>query len=277
MRLGPLGIGFTQSATGNAESSIEYTGNVPRLAATQQELNATLDLPKLLANLQEASGLSSGLFPSLWATQSYNHPKGEQGSGELDTISTSLGGSWSWDSGQATLGFWRYSSDGPARTASAWNGRGVDASLGVYHSALGVDLNFSYGHMEDAAGTWQSSSALYNSSVTLSCKGENLPPLWATATLGNFDYNSLWATALPTGGTAADLGEAARNEYWSIATGIDLSNLLWNAEISRSNEVAREHSSLKLVFEYTDNSYVNSAASARTADALVAMVVQSTF
>jgi hypothetical protein len=278
VRLGPLGIGFTQTATGNAEPSIEYAGDLPRLTATQQEVNATLDLPKLLPNIQELSGISSELIPSLWVSRSYHHPSSNLGSAELDTVSTAFGGSWSWNTGQATLGYWSYSSDGPADHAgSAWNGEGLDASLGLYHSSLGIDVNFSYGHMEDVAGSWQSASALYDSSITLSYSGESLPPVWATAAVGNFNSNSLLGTALPNARTLADLEEATQNEYWSIETGVDLSSLFWNPEASYSNELAKNHSSVKLVFQYTDNLYRDSGGPTRSADGLVAMLLQSTF
>src|SRR5690349_47897 len=196
VRLGPLKIGFTQSATGKAEPSIEYGDNLPRVTATQQEVNATLDLQKLLPDFQDLTGMPSELVPSLWVSQSYNHPSSRPGSADLDTVSTAFGGSWSWNSGQATLGYWSYASDRPPDHAgSAWNGEGLDASLGFYHATLGVDLNFSYGHMEDVAGSWLSVSALYDSSITLSYSGESLPPVWATAALGNFNSNSLFGTA----------------------------------------------------------------------------------
>jgi hypothetical protein len=278
VRLGPLGVGFTQSATGNAEPSIEYGDNLPRLAATQQDVNVTLDLPKLLSNIEELSGISSELIPNLWVSQSDTHPASKLRSADLETVSTSFGGSWSWDSNQATLGYWNYSSDRPAgRAGSAWNGEGFDATLGLYYSSFGLDLNLSYGHMEDVAGSWQSASTLYDSSITLSYSGESLPPIWATAAAGNFHSSSLLGTALPSAGTLTDLEEATRNEYWSFETGVDLSGLFWNPETSYFNELAKQHSSIKLIFQYTDNLYLDSEGPMRSADGLVAMLVQSTF
>ena len=192
------------------------------LQQSQQEVNATFDLPKLSRQPGRAERPLIGALPVLWASQSYKHPSSDQGAAELET-STSFGGSWTWDSvkqrsaiGATPPTDHRIALGRPGMVVASRPNSGID------HSSLVVDLSFSYGHTQDVAEPWQAASVLYDSSVTLSYKRENLPPLWATAAVGNFDYNSLWGAAPLDGVTAADLGETTRNEYWSIATGIDL-------------------------------------------------------
>jgi hypothetical protein len=156
MRLGSFGIGF-------AQSRIEGLDPVAGFGAEQQEASFTIDLPSLLVG----ANLASSFVPTVWMNGSIKR----EDAATSDTVTTSLGGSWTWDNGYANVGFWNYSSGGPDKaTGAAWGGRGFDANVGTYHSSFSLDFNLAYGHSEDSAASWQSTGALYNSSITLSYK-----------------------------------------------------------------------------------------------------------
>ena len=66
-------------------------------------------------------------------------------------------------------------------------------------SSFGIDVGFSYGQSEDAAPSWQSAGALYNSNATVSYKPDKLPGVSLTAAAGNYDHN-----AITYGGTLSE-------------------------------------------------------------------------
>jgi hypothetical protein len=267
VRLGALGIGF-------AQSSIQSLENVAGSSALQQEASVTLDLPSLLSDSR--IGLASSLVPTLWATRSVKWEEADASG----TLSTSLGGSWTWSNGYATVGYWNYSSYGSdTPSATTWAGQGFDANLGGYYSSFSVDLNLSYGHSEDAVATWQSAGILYDSSLTLSYKPENVPGIWATVAAGNFDYNGLLMGARGTVEPSLDFETSTKSEYWSISAGVDLSELFWNDETSMLRDSDKQQSFVKLLLRYNNDLYLESAAAepTRSADVLVAIMAQHTF
>jgi hypothetical protein len=286
VRVGPFGFGF-------AESSLENAGPVTNLAAVQQgmanlaavrqEASVTLDLPHLLPGTGVSSGVLSKLLPTLWVTGGNSHPPTSgQEAVPSDTVSTSFGGSWTWDIGHATLGYWNYSSAGrEGLAASAWTGQGFDANFGASYSSFGIDVDLSYGRSADVAPAWQSAGALYSSSVTVSYKPDKLPGLWASAAAGNYDQNALviGSTALPYGATSSDLyGVSTNGEYYSVTAGLDLTSMLWGPEALDSEALTGQRSSLKLLYRYSDNLYLDSSAGqTRNVDNLVAMMIQRKF
>ena len=274
VRVGPFGFGFAQSSREQfAWSGFRGVETGANLAAVQQEASVTLALAQLLPN-KEASGLFTKLLPTLWVTTSNEHtPTSGQQAMPSGTVSTSFGGTWAWDMGQATLGYWNYSSSGVA--ASAWSGQGFDASFGLYHSSFSVDVDLSYGHSEDVAPSWQSAGALYGSSVTISYAPAKFPGLWASAAAGNYDQSAI--TFNDVSSVLSNMhGASSNGEYWSIATGVDLTRWFWTA--SDSGAPTGQLSSVKLLYRYTDNLYLDkSTGTERDADSLVAVMIQRTF
>jgi hypothetical protein len=259
VRVGAFGFGFAQSSITNKDDS------VANFSAVQQEASVTLDLPHLLP-AQASSGLVSKVVPTIWMTAS---DRQAPNSDQAGTVTTSFGGSWNWNIGQATLGYWNYSSDGNVGLGSEWSGHGFDANLGAYYSSFGVDVSLSYGH-----SSWQSAGALYNSSVTVSYTPDKLPGLWASAAAGNYDHN-----AIAYGSTSSDLyGVSTNGEYWSIAAGLDVTNWFWAPELSESGALNGQRSSVKLLYRYTDAlSFDSSAGTGRDMNSLVAMMIQRKF
>jgi hypothetical protein len=274
VRVGPFGFGFAQSSREQlAWSGFQGVETGANLAAVQQEASVTLDLAQLLPN-KEASGLSTKLLPTLWVTTSNEHTSTSgQEAVPRGTVSTSFGGTWAWDMGQATLGYWNYSSSGVA--ASAWSGQGFDASFALYHSSFSVDADLSYGHSEDVAPSWQSAGSLYGSSVTISYTPAKFPGLWASAAAGNYDQSAI--TFDGTSSALSNMYRASSNgEYWSIAAGVDLKRWFWTA--SDSGAPTGQLSSVKLLYRYTDSLYLDKSTGAeRDVDSLVAVMIQRTF
>ena len=271
VRVGAFALGFAQSSTTKLEdSALEFSAADEEAAITVNEASVTVDLPRLLPG-QVSSGLVSKIVPTVWMTASDRQtPNSDQAS----TLSTSLGGTWAWNIGHASLGYWNYSSDGNGAFGAAWSGHGYDANLGAYYSSFGVDVGFSYGQSEDVAPSWQSAGALYSSSVTVSYTPDELPGIWATAAAGNYDHN-----AIAYGNTSSDLyGVSTNGEYWSIAAGLDVTKWFWSPELSESGADNGQRSSVKLLYRYTDAlSLDNSAGTTRDMDSLVAMMIQRKF
>jgi hypothetical protein len=140
--------------------------------------SVTLDLAHLLLG-QPSSGLTSSLLPTLWVSASdASTPSSGPGATAGDTISTGIGGRWKWKDAYASLGYWDYASNHSGVSSSFWNGRGFDVAFGAYHSSFGLNVAMSYGQSDDVAGSWQSASALYNGSVTVSYAPSKLPGVW---------------------------------------------------------------------------------------------------
>jgi hypothetical protein len=269
VRVGAFGFGFAQSSIASTEDS------EANFSAAQQEASVTLDLPHLLPGMQGSSDITANLLPTLWASASdKSTPNSSLGAAASDTISTSFGGTWNWKDGYATLGYWNYSSDSRANTDSAWSGHGFNANFGAVYSSLEVDVGLSYGQSGNAVASWQSGGTLYNSIVTVSYKPNKLPGVWASATAGNYDNN-----AIAYDGTASDLYAVSTNgEYYSVTAGLDLTTLFWSPENSEASALTGQRSSIKLLYRYSDNLFVDSTAgTTKDADNLVAMMIQRKF
>jgi hypothetical protein len=257
VRLGAVGFGFSQAVT-TAESSPAI------LSATQKEVSVSLALPQLLPNMEKS--VATLLPTSLWASVSDKRTLrvGSQAAAN-DTISTSFGGTWNWDSGYATLSYWNYSSGNNPSLGATWDGKGVDANLGTDHSAFSANVGLSYGRSADAAGSWQSADDLYFSSVTVAYKPAKLPGMWVTAAHGNYNHD-----AIAYGGILSDLYLASTNgQYSSLTAGLDLTNWFRGAQTSDA--------SLKLLYRYSENALSNNSAQNRNTDNLVAVMAKGTF
>jgi hypothetical protein len=265
VRLGAFSIGLAHSnITAWQESTLAFSGAGEEPVATVDEASLAINLPRLLSG-RASTGVIGKLVPTVWMTASDRQAAGTK---QASTASTSFGGSWNWNYGHATLGYWNYSSDGDASIDTAWSGHGFDAHLGAYYGALGVDVSASYGHSEDVAPGWQSAGALYSSTVTLSYTSNKLPGIWASASAGNYDHDGL-----AYGSTSSEIyGVSPNGEYLSVATGLDVTDWFWSPELSS------EDRSVKLFYRYTDALTLDSTAG-RTSDtdSLVGMMVQRKF
>jgi hypothetical protein len=270
VRIGAFGFGFAQSSR-QPVAQYGFAEAGANLAAIGQEASVTLNLAQLLPGTQ-ATGHFTKLIPTLWASASNEHTPSQEAV-PSDTVSTSFGGSWTWDTGNLNLGYWSYSSSQVA--GSAWSGQGVDASFGVYYSSFGFDADFSYGSSGDVAPSWQSAGALYGSDVTVSYTPEKLPGIWASASAGNYDQSAI--TFGDTSSAFSDMYKMSSNgQYWSLTAGIDLTNLFWTPDGSDSGK--GQLSSIKLLYRYSDGLYSdNSTGSTRDAGGLAAVMIRRTF
>ena len=267
VRLGAFAMGMAHSTI----SKLEYTA-LP-FSTTDEEAETTLNEASLTLNLfqflptQVTSGAAGKLIPTVWMTAS---DRQSPGSDQASTISTSLGASWNWNYGHANLGYWNYSSDGSGDIETAWSGHGIDANIGAFYGAFGVDLSASYGHSEDIAPSWQAAGALYRSALSVTYTPDRLPGVWASMSGGNYNHESL-----SYGSTSSEIyGISNNGEYLSLAAGLDVTNWFWTPDHSSKDE----HQSVKLLYRYTDAVYVESTTG-MTGDthSLVAMTVQRKF
>ena len=227
---------------------------------------------QLAVNLAQLvpGGLAPKLLPTLWMSASTSQaPTSGQAS---ETVTTSFGGTWTWDMGYASLGYWNYSSGKNAGLGTTWSGHGFDANLGAYRSSFGIDVGLSYGQSEDAAPSWQSAGALYNSYATVSYKPDKLPGVSLTAAAGNYDHN-----AITYGGTLSDpYAMTSNGEYLSLTAGLDLTSLFWSPE--EFGAVNEQRPSVKMFYRYSDSLFLDGSANAtKDVDSLVAMSIQRKF
>ncbi len=286
VRVGAFSFGFAHSRIANIVDSNANFFTAPdanasfvaaqnsntNFSAAQNEASVTLALAKLLPGMQESI---SSLLPNLWASvsdkQTLNTGLGTVAAAS-DTVSTSFGGTWNWNNGYATVGYWDYSSGKNPGLSAAWSGRGFDANLGTYLSSFGVDAGLSYGQSEGAAVSSQSAGMLYYSYVTVSYKPDKLPAIWLTASAGNYNYNAIATNSV----TLSDLyptlyTDSSHDAYSSLTVGLDLTNWL------RSNQTLA-NSSVKLLYRYSKNDYFdNYVSSVNGTDNLLAMMVQGKF
>jgi hypothetical protein len=232
--------------------------------ATLDEASLKVDLSHLLPT---EDGLTAKLIPIVWMISSDRQPVDTK---QSSINSISFGGSWNWNYGNASLGYWNYSSNGEASIGNGWSGHGFDANLGAYYAAFGVDVSLSYGHSEDASPAWQSAGALYSSTMTLSYTPNKFPGVWASASAGNYDQD-----AFAYGSTSSNIyGVSTKGEYWSMGAGLDVTKWFWGPELA-SGDASK---SVKLLYRYTDALTVDSA-SGKTSDSssLVAVMLQRKF
>ena len=220
VRIGAFGFGLAQSSIANTDGYAgTYFTSTTTNSTVQQEASASVNLAQLVPG-----GLAPKLLPTLWMSASTSQaPTSGQAS---ETVTTSFGGTWTWNMGYASLGYWNYSSGKNASLGATWSGHGFDANLGAYRSSFGIDVGLSYGQSEDVAPSWQSAGALYNSYATVSYKPDKLPGVSLTAAAGNYDHN-----AITYGGTLSDPYTMTSNgEYLSLTAGLDLTSLFWSPE-----------------------------------------------
>ena len=127
--------------------------------------------------------------------------------------------------------------------------------LELTRSSFGIDVGLSYGQSEDAAPSWQSAGALYNSYATVSYKPDKLPSVSLTAAAGNFNHN-----AITYGGTLSDpYAMTSNGEYLSLTAGIDLTSLFWSSDEFGVNE---QRPSVKMFYRYSESLFLDGSANA---------------
>jgi len=178
-----------------------------------------------------------------------------------------FGGTWSWDMGYASLGYWNSSLGNNEGLGATWSGQGFDANVGAYYGTFALDVGLSYGQSEDALSSWQSVGDVYNYSATVSYKGEKLPAISLTAAMGNYDQSSI-----SFGSTFSQSYAASSNsDYLSLSAGLDLTSLFW---IPEGKE---EQPSVKMLFRHSESVFSDSYSNTQDADDLVAVTIRRKF
>ena len=184
-----------------------------------------------------------------------------------ETVTMGFGGTWSWDMGYASLGYWSSSLGDNAGLGAAWTGQGFDANVGAYYRAFAVDVGLSYGQSEDAVSSWQSVGDVYNYSATVSYNGEKLPGISLTAAMGNYDQNSI-----SFGSTFSEsYAWSSDSDYVSLSAGLDLTSLFW------TSEGKEDQPSVKMLYRHSESVFSDSYSNTQDVDDLVAVTVQRKF
>jgi hypothetical protein len=267
VRIGSFGFGLAQSSTANTdESAGTYFRSTNTNPTLQQEASASVNLAQLVPG-----NLAPKLLPTLWMNASAGQTP-TSGQATSETVTTSIGGTWTWDSAYASLDYWNYSSGKNSALGSTWSGHGFDANMGAYRSSFGVDAGLSYGQSEDAAQSWQSAGAIHSSYAMVWYKPDKLPGISLTAAAGNYDYKGI-----AFGSVSSDpFATISNNEYVSLTAGLDLTSLFWSLEEPRA--VSEQRPTVKMFYQYSDSlSLYGSASATKDVDSLVAMSIQRKF
>ena len=289
VRVGALSFGFAHSRIANTVDSIAnfsptqdtdanyfFTAkNSNAYSTAQNEASVALALPELLAGVQAPV---SNLLPNLWASVSNKQPL-QTGSEPVFSSATSIasfGGTWNWDNGYATLGYWTYSSDKSPGLSASWSGRGFDANFGMYRSSFGIGAGLSYGQSEDAVAASRSAGALYSYYVTASYKPDKLPAIWVTAAAGNYDHNAIASSVASSDLNANLYADSSQGAYSSLTVGLDFTNWLWGN--TNQKALGTPYPSVKLLYRYTDNAFFDHSVQAvKDNSSLVAVMIQGKF
>jgi hypothetical protein len=256
MQVGAFGFGLAQSSTENTYGSAA--------GALASEASASVDVPQLLRATGVSGQLAPKLIPSVWMNASTSSPASGQ---DDETVTMGFGGTWSWDMGYASLGYWNSSLGNNEGLGATWSGQGFDANVGAYYGAFALDVGLSYGQSEDALSSWQSVGDVYNYSATVSYKGEKLPAISLTAAMGNYDQNSI-----SFGSTYSDsYAWSSGSDYVSVSAGLDLTSLFW---IPEGKE---EQPSVKMLFRHSESVFSDSYSNTQDVDDLVAVTIKRKF
>jgi hypothetical protein len=268
VKIGAFGFGLAQSSITDTDATGSYFGSTDSKPTLEQEASASVNLPQLVPG-----HLASKVLPVLWMSASTSQAP-SSGQPTSETLSTSVGGTWTWNVGYASLGYWNYSSMQDSVAGATWSGHGFDANVGAHRSSFGIDAGLSYGQSEDTVPSWKSAGALYNSYATVWYKPDKLPGISLTAAAGNYDRNEI-----TYGGTLSDpYAMTSNGGYLSLTAGLDLTSLFWSSEGSEPVAGFQQRPSVKMFYRYSDNLYVDGSADAtRNLDSLIAMSIQRRF
>jgi len=256
MRVGAFGFGLAQSSTENTYGSAA--------GALASEASASVDVAQLLRATGVSGQLAPKLIPTVWMNAGTSSPASGQ---DDENVTMGFGGTWSWDMGYASMGYWNSSFGDSAGLGTAWSGQGFDANVGAYYGAFALDVGLSYGQSEDALSSWQSVGDVYNYSATVSYNGEKLPAISLTAAMGNFDQNSI-----SFGRTfSQSYAWSSNSDYLSLSAGLDLTSLFWTPEGKE------EQPSVKMLFRHNESVFSDSYSDTKDVDDLIAVTVQRKF
>jgi len=258
MRVGAFGFGLAQSISESTYGSED--------AALNSSASASVNLPRLIKAAKVPGDLAPKLIPSIWMNASTNQsPFSDQ---DAETMTMALGGSWSWNMGYASLGYWSSSLGGDtAGAGAAWSGQGLDANIGAYYGALAVDVGLTYGRSEDALPSWQSTGDVYNYSATVSYKEKNLPGISLTAALGNYDQSSI-----SFGSTFSEkYSWSSNSDYMSLSAGLDLTSMFFTFDKKE------DQPSVKMLYRHNESVFSDSYSDTTDVDDLFAITIQRKF
>jgi len=226
----------------------------------RQDQTIALDLTGLG---NQAGGMlpsvSWGLLPSAVYVNSFVKETPYQtfsSEGTDRTTGISAGASWSWNGGNADVGYWNYSLDsrpiGPAYNST---GRGLDASIGADMNAIGFSAGFSYYGSEELASFANAVARGQDVYVLMSYKPQYLPDIVVGGGIGRYEYNDF----------VYGIADDAR--YWSATLGFDFSKFLWSP-FETKPKLSTKSPTAKLFYKYSQTDHGTVAATPSSSQTL---------
>ena len=162
------------------------------------------------------------------------------------TTGISAGATWTWNGGNAGLGYWNYDLN-IDRLGNIYNStaHGFDATVSGYAQALGFYAKLSYHQSggvastyqtEDLASAWRTIGRVYDAYLSVFYKPQHLPDIVVDGGFGHYEDNSF------------KYGFADNGNYWNAGFGLDFSKYM-------SNQAKTSLLTAKLMYRYTNQTY----------------------
>jgi hypothetical protein len=283
---GNLRIGPVTVSTSHTEA--EKISGVLNPTSAIQDYTVTLDLTDLRKRLGNvvAEPLWTILPTSVYG--GYGDTKNafklpEQGLPD-QTSTYTLGASWAWKNGYASLNYYQYELDSRRLAAASYDsaGSGLSGNVGIWGDNWTADAGVSYLRSEELAPFSRAKSTSYDGYISATYKPERLPDVSALASVGRYGYEGL-ASAVRTEGT-----------YWSVTAGLEFAKFLWHipgpkVETQTSHDgrgtkasfalkgPASERSSFKMIYRVRGEHNDGTDGGASRTDQLVGVVFRTLF
>jgi hypothetical protein len=245
VNFGPVSLTASYTVLGGSTSIASPT-------ETRQDRVVAIDLTDLRKRLGEsAPSLLWAVAPStIYAGNFSKQTSYDNLGGGLPDLTNgiSAGASWTWNNGTASVGYWNYFLNSQRFGEASYDssGRGLDANIGVYGSALGYYGGISYRRSDELAPLSRAFNSSYDTYSSITYKSKTAFPdlIWGGA-WGRYQYAS------PLYNISDDAS------YWSAAVGFDFTKFLSGSAAATANFAQGAGIgalSLKAFYRYTSES-----------------------
>jgi hypothetical protein len=138
---------------------------------------------------------------------------------------------WKWDAGYGNASYWDYRLEGAGTDVRGYGfaGRGFDAGVGMYGTALEVYSGISHYRSDELSPLWYSITSGFDAYGVVTYKLAALPDLSLNGSVGQYDYKAMVSTAFSSG------------SYWSATVSLNFSKWLQPFDGSKAAASAAEN------------------------------------
>jgi hypothetical protein len=157
------------------------------------------------------------------------------------------GASWGWNSGNASVSYFNYSSSSIDGQLYKSTGSGATANISAFADPVGFYAEVKYCYSEDFTAFSSFVKRGYDAYLSGSYNQHYLPDILLEGSFGRHEYNSV--------------GWASDTSYWSAALGFDVSKYIWRP-IEAKSKLSPRLPAAKLFYRYlnyTDHSVAGAA------------------